>query len=92
MNNDDREKAKAIFVNAIKLPPELRLSYLGEVCGDDAALRREVQSLLASHEATDFLIRRRSARSSLKSTGRESPANALGIIKSWKHESGALTL
>ncbi len=39
MNNDDREKAKEIFVQAIKLAPDLRLSYLGEVCGDDAALR-----------------------------------------------------
>lgn len=56
MKNDDWEKVKEIFVNVIKLAPKLRLSYLEEVCANDIDTRREVESLLASHnEAEDFM-------------------------------------
>jgi predicted ATPase/serine/threonine protein kinase len=56
MKNDDWEKAKRIFADAIKLAPELRLQYLNEICGGDIELRREVESLLASHlDAEGFL-------------------------------------
>jgi len=56
MKNDDWEKAKRIFADAIKLAPELRLPYLNEVCGDDPELRREIESLLASApEAEGFM-------------------------------------
>ncbi len=55
MTNDRWEKAKQIFAEASKLAPELRSPFLDEVCGDGDGMRREVESLLASHDATGFL-------------------------------------
>lgn len=55
MTNDNWEKAKRIFADAIKLTPELRAPFLDEVCGGDAATRCEVESLLASHDAPGFM-------------------------------------
>ena len=48
MANDDWNKAKLIFADAIKIAPAKRLAFLDEVCRGDAETRREVESLLAS--------------------------------------------
>src|SRR5688572_19678421 len=56
MTNEDWEKAKRIFAEARKLAPELRLAYLNEVCADDAETRREVESLLASHDDAEGFL------------------------------------
>lgn len=51
------ERAAAIFEDALDHPPEARAGFLAEACGDDAALRAEVESLL-EHDTcarTDFL-------------------------------------
>jgi tetratricopeptide (TPR) repeat protein len=50
-------RANALFLSAVDLPPgEARESYLDRVCGDDARLRTEVESLLrASERAACFL-------------------------------------
>ncbi len=53
MNYNHWEKAKVIFAEARKLTPELRLPYLNEVCADDADIRREVESLLASFDKSE---------------------------------------
>jgi len=51
----DRENARlrAIFDEAMQLPPEERPSLLTAKCGDDAALRRRIEALLATAESDD---------------------------------------
>ena len=43
--------AKDVFQAALPRGPELRAAFLDEACGGDGELRREVDSLLAAHEA-----------------------------------------
>ena len=52
-----------IFKAAVKLPPEERAAYLGQVCGSSAELRLEVESLLRAHDASDGFLRDPSSRS-----------------------------
>jgi WD40 repeat protein/serine/threonine protein kinase len=40
-----------IFNTAVKLPADQRAAYLDQACGDNLALRREIESLLKAHEA-----------------------------------------
>jgi eukaryotic-like serine/threonine-protein kinase len=42
-------RVKDIFHSALGLAPEDRGAFVGEACRDDAALRHEVESLLAAH-------------------------------------------
>jgi len=51
------ERVKAIFQQAVDLPSAERVSLLERVCGDDDGLRREVESLLASHDAPHPLLK-----------------------------------
>ena len=54
--HDDWLRLKEVFAGAWALPAERRPAYLAEACGDDEALRQEVESLLASNErARSFL-------------------------------------
>jgi eukaryotic-like serine/threonine-protein kinase len=47
-----------IFQAALDLPSEQRSAYLNQACGGDADLRREVESLLSSHDrSADFMER-----------------------------------
>ena len=48
MANDDWNKAKQIFADAMKIAPGKRSAFLDEVCRNDAETRREVESLLDS--------------------------------------------
>jgi Tol biopolymer transport system component/predicted Ser/Thr protein kinase len=48
---DDWTRLKAVFDGARALPPDARSAFLTSACGDDEALRLEVEKLLASHEA-----------------------------------------
>jgi serine/threonine protein kinase len=49
-------RAKEIFFAALELDPARHADFIQERCGDDAKLRREVESLLAAREdARDFL-------------------------------------
>src|ERR1043166_6461024 len=43
-------RAKDIFLAALEQSGDARVAYLDEACGDDGALRREIESLLAFHE------------------------------------------
>jgi tetratricopeptide (TPR) repeat protein len=44
------QRAKAVFLEVLSRPPAERAAALVEACGDDAALRQEVESLLSFHE------------------------------------------
>ncbi len=46
-------RAKDIFLEALDRPAGERAAFLAEVCGDNAELRREVESLLGFHEAAN---------------------------------------
>ncbi len=43
-------RAKDVFLSALSRPEGEREAFLAEACGDDLALRREVESLLAFHD------------------------------------------
>ncbi len=47
------ERAKDIFLAALERPRDERRGYLAQACGDDEALLREAESLLAFHEDDD---------------------------------------
>jgi tetratricopeptide (TPR) repeat protein/predicted Ser/Thr protein kinase len=54
MSDERTRRAEAIFTAALERGD--RAAYLDEACGDDDALRKEVESLLAHHDAsTGFL-------------------------------------
>src|SRR5262245_31821750 len=48
--------AKDIFADALDLPPEQRGAFLDQECGADAALRAEVDRLLATHAAAGHFL------------------------------------
>ena len=47
----DRERVRELYVEAAALPAEDVAAYLDRVCGSDADLRREVESLLSAAAA-----------------------------------------
>ena len=51
MKDDRGGRAEEIFQEALDRPPDERESYVAEACGDDPALRAEVDSLLGHFEA-----------------------------------------
>ncbi|MHC4954862.1 MAG: serine/threonine protein kinase, partial [Planctomycetota bacterium] len=52
----NEETIKALFQNALELPPHKRAEFLDQACGDDVAVRREIDALLHDHEAAgDFM-------------------------------------
>jgi eukaryotic-like serine/threonine-protein kinase len=58
LGEEDWLRLKDVFETARALPAESRPAYLATACYDNAALRLEVEELLASHErATTFLER-----------------------------------
>lgn len=44
-------RLESIFLQAIELPTDRRAGFLDEVCGTEVELRREVEAVLAGHEA-----------------------------------------
>jgi hypothetical protein len=55
VTSDFHARAKRVFLDALDLPTSLRSSFVDRACGNDAALRGEVRSLL-DHHATETLI------------------------------------
>jgi serine/threonine protein kinase len=54
--NEPLEREVAVLNAALELSPAERAAYLDQACAGDVALRRQVESLLASHaQAEDFL-------------------------------------
>jgi eukaryotic-like serine/threonine-protein kinase len=53
---DEWARVKELFEGALALAPSQRSSFIASACGDDDALRRQVEELLASHgQANSFL-------------------------------------
>src|SRR5260370_32565721 len=52
MNTDRWQRVKDLFSQACERAPEERGSFLAEACRGDEELRREVSSLLESHQET----------------------------------------
>jgi serine/threonine protein kinase len=50
------QQVKAIFQSALECAPSERSAFLARECGGDEALRKEVESLLASHEKDGSFI------------------------------------
>jgi serine/threonine protein kinase len=53
---DHWQKVEEIFYAALERDPSLRRAFLDEVCGEDQALRSEVESLIAAHESPGEFI------------------------------------
>jgi eukaryotic-like serine/threonine-protein kinase len=47
------QRAKDVFLAALDLPAGDRAAFIARECGEDAALRAEIESLLAFHEEAD---------------------------------------
>src|SRR6266850_4228078 len=56
MSPERWQQIKTLFESAMEFEPERRSKYVSDACGDDAELRREVESLLES-ERVPGLIR-----------------------------------
>src|SRR5689334_16496441 len=70
MTPERRKLARRAFERALKLAPAQRSAFIEETCADDAELRAEVESMLASHEAAHAT----EADTSRKRSGRRSRA------------------
>jgi serine/threonine protein kinase len=53
----DWERLRALFDAAVALPPEHRAAFLTDSVNGDPAIRREVESLIAAHEAAGGFLR-----------------------------------
>jgi serine/threonine protein kinase len=53
MSSEHWERTKQLLEDALRLTPKSRPAFLDSACGTDAALRAEVESLIASYEDAD---------------------------------------
>jgi tetratricopeptide (TPR) repeat protein/serine/threonine protein kinase len=61
--NTEFRRVKDIFLSALeRAPGDKREAYLREICGDDEALRRQVDALLGRHEQAGSLLEAAPAR------------------------------
>jgi hypothetical protein len=51
MNQENWQKAKQIFNDALNFPAKERAKYLDEVCADNPLLGEQVKTLLESYES-----------------------------------------
>jgi Tol biopolymer transport system component/tRNA A-37 threonylcarbamoyl transferase component Bud32 len=56
MHPERWRQIEELYHDALELAPEYRLAFLDRVCAGDDELRREVESLLASHEQAESFI------------------------------------
>lgn len=54
--NESSNREVELFTEALQLPADGRNAYLKDACGENIALRRRIEKLLAAHsEIGDFL-------------------------------------
>src|SRR5882724_3605298 len=58
MNPERWRQIDELFLAALEHDDEERAAFLDEACGGDESLRKEVESLIASHEQADTFIER----------------------------------
>jgi hypothetical protein len=58
MNPERWQRIDELFLAALEYEAEERAAFLDDACGDDDSLRREVESLIASHEQANTFIER----------------------------------
>ena len=63
---------RALYRAALERPPADRVSFVADLTGDDAELRKSVELLLSSHDATDA-----GERAGALAPGDELPAGTL---------------
>ncbi|HWT01224.1 MAG TPA: protein kinase [Pyrinomonadaceae bacterium] len=56
MTPERYRRAEEIFHSALECEAEARAAFLAEACRGDAALRAEVEALIAAHERPDFFL------------------------------------
>ncbi len=56
MSTPDRARVEELFEAALDVSPGARAAWLAAQCANDAALRAEVEALLAGHEATGSVL------------------------------------
>jgi hypothetical protein len=56
MTSEEWERLKAVFQGALDQPASARQAWLVEACGGDAALLREAEALLRTHETDDRFL------------------------------------
>ena len=56
MNTQRWQQVNDLFHSAVERAPEERTAFLDAACQGDESLRREMKSLLASHERTENFI------------------------------------
>jgi TolB-like protein len=58
LSADQWRHIRAVFEEALALPPAARDEYLARACGADASMRRQVEGLLASHAGGSGFLER----------------------------------
>jgi serine/threonine-protein kinase len=56
MSPERWQQITQVFQAALACPTDERAAYLADVCADDPALRREVETMLAAHDEADSFI------------------------------------
>ncbi|PYR29142.1 MAG: hypothetical protein DMF92_12545, partial [Acidobacteria bacterium] len=70
LDRDRWQRIKQLVADAATRPPAERARFLDDACPDDAAMRQEVEALLAAHDqAGDFFERRPPAAAALAGAG-----------------------
>jgi serine/threonine protein kinase/TolA-binding protein len=74
MSEAGRGRLKVLFEAAIALPADERSAWIAEACGDDAAMRQELESLVQAHERPHRVFATAAAPASLLSADFHLPA------------------
>src|SRR5262245_37939796 len=77
MTSDRWEQINRLYYAALEVEETARLSFLSEACATDYELRREVESLLATHAQADGFLEKPAVEEIVK-TLKEEPPSLLG--------------
>ena len=77
MTSDRWEQINRLYYAALEVDPRERTSFLSEACDTDTELRREVESLLATHAHADGFLEKPAVEEVVKAL-KEEPPSLLG--------------
>ncbi|MEJ7713472.1 MAG: hypothetical protein WKF84_27415 [Pyrinomonadaceae bacterium] len=78
MASKRRDQVEEVFSAALDCVPETRAAFVKEACGDDAELRREVESLLGWAAEDESLVDRSRVEGLVKTIEEEEAALRVG--------------